>query len=443
MAFGAFIASLPRRDTCFNMKITILTLGTRGDVQPYAVLGKALAERGHTVVLSTAKNFRDLVESYGIGFHPIDADYEKLLNSKDGKKIFNGNPFALQRNFRKLISPLIERSLSEFYTLAQASDVTIYRPKTLANVFTNQLSKIAIKAAVVPAMKETAAFPNPAISGLRIPEFLYKWSYKINDFKYRVLRAPIKQFHLQHGLEEEFPIDTNEICLYGISPHVLNRPEDWPLNHHLTGFWFSNQHQDLPEEVEEFLEQGAPPVLVTFGSMPLPKKLNRVIRRAAEELHQRFIIVKGWGDIAVEELRYLDNIKIIDPMPFESLFPRVRAVVHHGGIGTVAECLRAGKPMFVCPAVYPLGDQFFWGDLVYKKGVAVKPVPLVKLRSGVFMDRIEELTTDDSLYRNARELSEKICMENGVEKAVNLVESIIQSRIEAPETPATITQIAS
>lgn len=425
------------------MKITILTLGTRGDVQPYAVLGKALSERGHEVVLSTAKNFRELVESYGIGFHPIDADYEKLLNSEEGKKIFNGNPFALQRNFRKLISPLIEQSLTEFYRLAQASDVTIYRPKTLANVFTNQLSKIAIKAAVVPAMKETAAFPNPAISGLRVPEFLYKWSYKINDFKYRVLRGPIKQFHLQHGLNEEFPIDSNEICLYGISPHVLNRPEDWPLNHHLTGFWFSTQYQELSADVLEFLDQGEPPILVTFGSMPLPRKLNRVIRRAAEELNQRFIIVKGWGNIAVEELSNLANIKIIDPMPFESLFPRVRAVVHHGGIGTVAECLRAGKPMFVCPAVYPLGDQFFWGDLVYKKGVAVKPVPLAKLRSAVFISRIEELTTDESLHSNARELSEKIRAENGVEKAANLVEMIIQSRLGAPEPPNKITQIAS
>ncbi|HEY0896148.1 MAG TPA: glycosyltransferase, partial [Sphingobacteriaceae bacterium] len=380
---------------------------------------------------------------YGIGFHPIDADYEKLLNSEEGKKIFNGNPFALKRNFRKLISPLIEQSLSEFYALAQNSDVTIYRPKTLANVFTHQLSKVAIRAAVVPAMMETAAFQNPAISGLRIPEFLYKWSYRINDFKYRVLRRPIKQFHQQHGLDDEFPFDSNEVCIYGISSHFLDRPDDWPVNHHLTGFWFSDQYQDLPQAVSEFLEQGPPPVLVTFGSMPLPRKLTRLIRKAALELNQRFIVVKGWGDLAVEELSNLRNIRIIDPMPFETLFPRVRAVVHHGGIGTVAECLRAGKPMLVCPAVYPLGDQYFWGDLVYKKGVAVKPVPLIKLRSGLFIERIQELVSGEELTRNAQELSARIRAENGVGKAADLIEKIIRLRIPGPCEEPSVTQIAS
>lgn len=425
------------------MKITILTLGTRGDVQPYAVLGKALAERGHSVILSTAKNFRNLVESYGIGFHPIDADYEKLLNSEEGKKIFKGNPFALKRNFRKLISPLIEKSLSEFYTLAQNSDVTIYRPKTLANVFTHQLSKIAIKAAVVPATMETAAFQNPAISGLRIPEFLYKWSYRINDFKYRVLREPIKQFHQQHGLDDDFPLDSQEVCIYGISSHFLNRPDDWPVNHHLTGFWFSDQHQPLPAGITDFLEQGPAPVLVTFGSMPLPKKLTRLIRKAALELNQRFLVVKGWGDLDAEELGNLENIRIIDPMPFESLFPKVRAVVHHGGIGTVAECLRAGKPMLICPAVYPLGDQYFWGDLVYKKGVAVKPVPLSRLRSDVFIERIHELVTDKSLTEKAVELSMQIRNENGVQKAVDLIEKIIRMKMSSPDMGPPVTQIAS
>lgn len=425
------------------MKITILTLGTRGDVQPYAVLGKALAERGHSVILSTAKNFRGLVESYGIGFHPIDADYEKLLNSEEGKKIFKGNPFALKRNFRKLISPLIEKSLSEFYTLAQNSDVTIYRPKTLANVFTHQLSKIAIKAAVVPATMETAAFQNPAISGLRIPEFLYKWSYRINDFKYRVLREPIKQFHQQHGLDDDIPLDSQEVCIYGISSHFLNRPADWPVNHHLTGFWFSDQYQPLPPGITDFLEQGPAPVLVTFGSMPLPKKLTRLIRKAALELNQRFLVVKGWGDLDAEELGNLKNIRIIDPMPFESLFPRVRAVIHHGGIGTVAECLRAGRPMLICPAVYPLGDQYFWGDLVYKKGVAVKPVPLSRLRSGVFIERIHELVTNESLTEKAMELSMRIRNENGVQKAVDLIEKIIRMKRSSPDLESPVTQIAS
>ncbi|HEY1023741.1 MAG TPA: glycosyltransferase [Sphingobacteriaceae bacterium] len=429
------------------MKITILTLGTRGDVQPYAVLGQALAQRGHQITLSTAKNFKELVESYGIAFHPIDADYEQLLNSKEGKRIFNGNPFALKRNFNKLISPIIERSLNEFYNLAQASDVTIYRPKTLANVFTNQLSKITIQAAVVPAMIETAAFPNPAISGFKIPEFLYKWSYRVNDLKYSILKKPIKSFHLQNGLNEEFPIDSAEACVYGISPYFLNRPDDWPLNHYLTGFWFSEQNTGLPPDVERFIAEGKAPIVVTFGSMPLPRKLNKLILRAAEELNQRFIIVKGWGDLDVAELSNRTNIRVVDPMPFEALFKKAKAVVHHGGIGTVAECLRSGIPMFICPAVYPLGDQFFWGDLAHRKGVAVKPIPLSKLHSNEFIESIHELLTNKTLYQKSAEMASRLRAENGVRKAADHIERIISEKTTPSIGPSDnanpLTQIAS
>ncbi|HEX8376238.1 MAG TPA: glycosyltransferase, partial [Pedobacter sp.] len=109
------------------MKIAISTIGTRGDVQPYAILGKALAARGHDVTLSTARNFKDLVEGYGINFHPIDVDYQEILNSDEGKKILKANLFAIQRNLDKLIYPLIEASLNECYQLAQNSDLFIYR----------------------------------------------------------------------------------------------------------------------------------------------------------------------------------------------------------------------------------------------------------------------------------------------------------------------------
>lgn len=429
------------------MKITILTLGTRGDVQPYAVLGKELANRGHDVILSTAKNFKELVESYHLNFHPIDADYEQILNSEEGKKMLKGNPFAIQRNFTKLISPIIEQSLNEFYSLAQESDLTIYRPKTLANVFTNQLSILAVKAAVVPAMMETTAFPNPSMSGFRIPEFLYKWSYKINDLKFKILSKPIKQFHIQNGLDEEFPVNSNEVCLYGISPHFLERPDDWPVNHHLTGFWFSNHAHHIPEYIEQFINEGTEPILVTFGSMPLPKKLSNLIVQAAQQLNQRFLIVKGWGDLDIVELSNSENIKIIDPLPFEALFSKVKAIVHHGGIGTVAECIRAGKPMFICPAVYPLGDQFFWGDLSYKKGVGVKPVPLLYLKPEIFMKRIKELVSNERLYHNSKELAVKIQSENGVKKAADLIENIIDKNKTVirfnQQNITNITQIAS
>lgn len=81
------------------MKIAILTLGTQGDVQPFAILGEALMKRGHQVTLSTAKNFSGLVESYGIDFLPVEADFYAFLNSDEGKKMMK-NPFRAKKNLK-------------------------------------------------------------------------------------------------------------------------------------------------------------------------------------------------------------------------------------------------------------------------------------------------------------------------------------------------------
>ncbi|MGV3507652.1 MAG: glycosyltransferase [Sphingobacteriaceae bacterium] len=405
------------------MKIAISTIGTRGDVQPYAILGQALAKRGHDVTLSTGKNFKSLVESYGVNFHPINVDYEEILNSEEGKKILKANLFAIQRNMDKLIYPLIENSLNECYQLAQTSDLFIYRPKTLADVFTGQLNTKAVRAAVVPAMEETAAFLNPILSGFWLPGFMNKWSYKWVNLRYRVLRKPISQFCIQNGLQKHKPqIKYNIPSIYGISEHFLERPKDWSRAHQLTGFWFPDKTAQLPEDISAFLDAGEPPILITFGSMPIKKEIAGMIIQTASEINERFIIATCWSDWEIPEITRSKNLKIITSVPFEALLPRVKAIVHHGGIGTTAECLRAGKPMFVCPVLYPVGDQYFWGDLAYKKGLAVKPVPIARLNQTLFKERIAQLTNNNAIKINCKIMAEKLASENGVDNAVKLIE---------------------
>jgi sterol 3beta-glucosyltransferase len=165
------------------MKIAILTLGTRGDVQPYAVLGQALKQRGHQVTLSTAKNFEQLVKSYGLDFVPVEADYQAILQSEEGKKIMKGNPFAIRRNLDQWIYPLIRQSLTEFYNLAKESDRVVYHVKTMADSFADLFPEKMIRAMVVPAVQPTIEFANPAFSELPTPSFLNRFSYKLTDFR--------------------------------------------------------------------------------------------------------------------------------------------------------------------------------------------------------------------------------------------------------------------
>src|SRR4051812_11625577 len=112
------------------MKIALLTLGTRGDVQPFAILGKALKNKGHDVTLASAKNFSSLVESYGLDFVPVDADYQAILNSEEGKKMMS-NPFSARKHLNHLIFPMIEKSLHTFYSVSADKNCVLFHVKAM------------------------------------------------------------------------------------------------------------------------------------------------------------------------------------------------------------------------------------------------------------------------------------------------------------------------
>ncbi len=404
------------------MNIALLCLGTRGDVQPYAVLGRALQERGHKVSLSSAKNFAPLAASYGIPFIPVDADYQSLLDSEEGKRMMK-NPIRARKHLKSLIFPMMEQSLGVFYEIAREQDKVLFHVKTMAHQFADEFPGRMIQANVVPAMEPTREFVNPVFSVLPIPSMLNRASFRLSQAGLNMWKTPVRAFREKYGLQKPAskPVMPS---IYGISSHFLARPADYPPDTHYTGFWLDRSGTALDPSLQAFIDAGPPPLLITFGSMPFDSRLDfsEVLQRIVRECGTRIVVIRGWG---LKHLPALDNhpdIHFADGAAYDQLMPKVRAVVHHGGIGTLASCLTAGKPSWICPVLYPLGDQHFWAMQAVRKGVGLPPVPLKKLDANTMISGINQLLQNKALYDSAETMQALLATEDGLANAAALVE---------------------
>jgi sterol 3beta-glucosyltransferase len=239
----------------------------------------------------------------------------------------------------------------------------------------------------------------------------------------QVLGLPPASFWGPYHVDQvhQYPI------LYGFSPLVIPTPSDWDVNTHVTGYWYLDPADDWtpPHDLIEFLEAGSTPIYVGFGSMSSrrPEETTDLILSTLERTKQRAIILSGWSGLKKTDLP--DSVFMVDSIPFSWLFPRVAAVVHHGGAGTTAYGLRAGVPSVVIPF---FGDQPFWGYRVAKLGVGPEPIPRRKLTVDRLTNTIQKAMTDQTMRQRATELGAKMRAEDGVAHAVAIIQQIEERR---------------
>ena len=415
------------------MRIALIALGSRGDVQPYVALAKGLAAAGHDVRVVTHADFQRLVEAHGLAYRPAGGSIEGVIQSGDfGALLEQGRLLALMRETGAQARKAVHEWTRDGLAAARDADLLIAGMGGLfvALGLAEKLALPLMRAFLVPA-SPTRAFPGvfippgfPSIGPLNAASHHLTW-----QVMWQSLRAADKAARQEVLALPPAPIWgpfrsprlRRGPLLYGFSPAVVPPPNDWGPDVHVTGYWFLDQEETWtpPAELVAFLEQEPRPIYVGFGSMANrdPEATTALIVEAVAEAGQRAVLLSGWGELRQDNLP--EKVFMARSIPHAWLFPQVAAVVHHGGAGTTAAGLRAGAPSVIVPF---FGDQPFWGRRVSDLGAGPEPIPRRRLTAARLARAIEQAVGDDAMRARASEVGRQIRAEDGVARAVEVIE---------------------
>jgi UDP:flavonoid glycosyltransferase YjiC (YdhE family) len=413
------------------MHITVLAVGTRGDVQPFVAVGSRLQAEGHRVRIASSDVHEAFVEGYGLEFANLGGNPQDLMRTQTGQKWLGSgqNPIKFWQEFYKLVDRTVAEGLADAEAACEGTDAIIYTFFGAAGMHMAEKLGVPRVFALLQPFTRTRAFAAPQIPPLLSSGAYNRLTYIVAEqMAWQMGRRWINRWRIQslnlHPVSIRGPMRDLYRCgepyLYGFSEHVVPRPLDWPAVHRISGYWFLNQAQNWepPEALSDFLSSGPPPVYMGFGSMAgdVARRMLRLSLEAIGKTGQRAILLGGWAEAQRPERS--DHILTLASAPHDWLFPRVSAVVHHGGAGTTAAGLRAGRPTLVVPF---FADQPFWGRRVNDLGAGPPPLSPKKLTADHLARAIHQTATDPGMRARAAAVGEKIRGEDGVERAAEII----------------------
>lgn len=297
-------------------------------------------------------------------------------------------------------------------------DVVLYHPSALsAPIAARHLKSLSVLVEIIPIKSPTKEF---ASAGLWTSDLKF-----LNRLTYLGVKVAEKVFYFEtKKIAKELNVKklNHDIAISLVSPAIIDRPKDWPTNSYVVGPWYQPRNEELSQELTDFVDRKET-IYAGFGSMKRgnPQKLARTIINTCEKLGLQVIISKGWGGLEVPaDLLNKDFVKFVPGVPHEKLFPKLKAVIHHGGGGTVHASLRAGTPSIIAPFVV---DQPWWADRLYKAGLGPKALPLRRFNEKNLAKRIGGI---DKYKNDVMKVAEKMKSDKGAENTLNLISDFIQ-----------------
>ena len=415
------------------MKAILFSLGTRGDIEPFLAIAQLLKEKNWDVICVFPEQFRETVEQMELSFRGFSKEFLDILDGEDAKMFMGGHGSIFKRIGFLIKATRVHMKLSKDILALQHDtqkeekpDRILYHPKCFYTLIWGMAN---------PG-KSILVSPVPGVAhGIKHLSILGNYGETLNKLSYwaQVTIKAIMLKSLRRRYRKDYPeleitvssikkaMLEKEKTFYAISPSLFPKPEYWPSSADVVGYYERDKtiNWQPDEKLIEFLEKNKKIIFITFGSMSNsnPKEKTRIIVEALKRNNISAIINTSWGGLEKTD-EFSDNIHFVSNLPYDWIFPKMYAIIHHGGSGTTHTALKYACPSLIIPHIL---DQFYWNRTVSALHLGPKGMSIKNLDEKTFESKLLDLINNVSYKRNAKLISEKMKSESNKDKLYEMI----------------------
>jgi rhamnosyltransferase subunit B len=419
------------------VRIVLSNIGTLGDINPLIALAIELRRRGHTPVMALPNVYRPKIEPLGLTFHPVRPDIDPK-NSKLVEMVYDVKK-GTETGLREFLFPVLRQTYDDLLAAAtepERADLLLLGELNYAGPLVAEVTGISWASYVLAPLSFFSAFdppvlpPYPRLARADKIAGMGRVMKRLARFTTRKWSAPIYELRRELGLERGphplFDAKHSPNLVLALFSRVLGvEQKDWPPNTLITGFCFYDANAGdatLPPHLEEFVAAGAPPVVFTLGSAAVLAAggFYEVSAKAAARLGVRAVLLIGSDARNRPRQTLPDSICVADYAPYSALFSRSALVVHQGGVGTTAQCLRAGKPMLIMPYSHDQPDN----ARRMRRLKVSRTIQRANYKPARVARKVRAMLDEPKFAEQAEAVAQQIAGEDGVKRACDALEAL-------------------
>jgi len=408
------------------MKVLIVTLGSRGDVNPFLVVGLKLKQKGHEVVFCCEENFRRLAEGFGLRFipHLNSTEHDEVANDPNLWHYRKALPTFCEKslvpNLRKIYRIIEQERAGDFLVI---SNPFAFAAKIAEEKLGIKLVQLHLWPSLFRTLQDTSQVGRLPMHE-SLPTFYKKCVWWLIDacILDPCIKKELNRFRKGLGLKPSMRIMHNwwfskHYNAMVFSEHFAEKQKDWPEPSEVFDFLCFDGEEGISTEAEKFLHQGSRPIVFTSGTaFNFGKSFFQESLKALRKLTLRGIfLTQNQGDIPEELPEYIFACNFL---PLGKILPRCSAIVHHGGIGTLAQAAKAGIPQLIRPLAFDQPDNAY---RIYKRKLG-NYILAHHYKADKLYKKLQKILNDEEIKANCIEISKKINSDRALENLVQRIE---------------------